>query len=73
MTINFLHVGAALKTSDGEPVRGFAVAGADKKFYQANAKIKEDGSVEVSSPQVITPASVRYNWAGNMPLETSIR
>jgi sialate O-acetylesterase len=40
---------------------GFALAGADKKFYPADAKIvgKE---VVVSSPQVPDPVAVRYDW-----------
>ena len=40
---------------------GFVIAGADKKFYPADAKIvgKE---VVVSSPQVPEPVAVRYDW-----------
>ena len=43
---------------------GFAVAGADRKFYWAAARI--DGNrVIVSSPDVPRPAAVRYGWADN--------
>ena len=45
--------------------RGFAIAGADKKFVWASAKILPDGRVEVWSDKVTEPASVRYGWADN--------
>lgn len=47
-----------------EPV-GFAIAGEDKKFVWAKAKINENGTIEVSSPDVQKPVSVRYAWADN--------
>ena len=51
-----------LKTTDGQPPRCFAIAGADKKFVWANAKI--DGlTVVVSSPDVANPMYVRYAYA----------
>jgi len=41
---------------------GFSIAGADKTWVAAEAKI--DGNmVVVSSPQVATPLAVRYGWA----------
>jgi hypothetical protein len=41
---------------------GFVIAGADQKFYVADAKI--DGTtVVVSSPQVPNPTAVRYDFA----------
>lgn len=45
--------------------RGFAIAGADKKFVWASAKILPDGRIEVWSDKVAEPASVRYGWADN--------
>ncbi len=45
--------------------RGFAIAGDDKKFVWADAKILADGKVEVSSSDVPNPVSVRYAWADN--------
>ena len=45
--------------------RGFAIAGEDKKFVWADAKIRPDGKVEVSSGSVSDPVSVRYAWADN--------
>ncbi len=48
----------------GNPV-GFAIAGEDKKFVAADAKILPNGTIEVSSKDVPNPASVRYAWADN--------
>ncbi|HEX8235788.1 MAG TPA: sialate O-acetylesterase [Abditibacteriaceae bacterium] len=45
-------------------LQGFAIAGADKKFVWANARI-EGNTVVVSSPQVKQPVAVRYAWANN--------
>jgi sialate O-acetylesterase len=51
-----------LKTKDGSPPKGFQIAGDDKKFVWADAKI--DGEdVIVWSDQVTRPAAVRYGWA----------
>jgi sialate O-acetylesterase len=47
-----------------EPLRGFAIAGADKKFVWAEAKVDGD-TVVVSSPEVKEPLAVRYDWADN--------
>lgn len=53
-----------LHTLNNEPVKGFEIAGADQKFYWAEAVIK-DGKVVVSSPKVKGPAAVRYGWGDN--------
>ncbi|QDW25585.1 9-O-acetylesterase [Pedobacter sp. KBS0701] len=55
-----------LKTADGKALKGFAIAGADKKFYWAKASIKGN-QIIVSSDQVANPVAVRYAW-GNNPL-----
>jgi len=62
--IRFTHVGTGLLAKDG-PVRGFAIAGADRKFHWAAATIDGD-SILVSSPEVPTPVAVRYAW-GDSP------
>jgi sialate O-acetylesterase len=50
--------------SKGRPLQGFTVAGTDRKFYPARARI--DGKrVVVSSTHVPQPAAVRYGWAMN--------
>lgn len=50
--------------SKGDALKGFAIAGEDKKFVWADAKIQGD-KVVVSSPQVKSPVAVRYAWANN--------
>jgi len=67
-----LVIGTAPWTPSGQipPVadelKGFAIAGDDKKWVQANAQIVGD-TVEVSSDQVPNPVAVRYGWADNPP------
>jgi sialate O-acetylesterase len=61
-TIEFDHAGGL--NSKNEPLKQFQIAGADKKFVWANAKI--DGTnVIVSSPSIKQPVAVRYAWADN--------
>jgi sialate O-acetylesterase len=57
-------VGGGLQAKDGAALKGFAIAGADKKFVWADAQIAGD-TVVVSSPQVANPVAVRYAWADN--------
>ncbi|NDC53721.1 MAG: sialate O-acetylesterase [Planctomycetia bacterium] len=45
--------------------RGFAIAGADRKFVAAGAKILPDGRIEVWNDAVTEPVAVRYAWADN--------
>jgi len=61
--VSFDHA-AGLKTADGSPVKGFAVAGAAGPFVWADAKVDGD-AVVVSSPKVSAPVTVRYAWAAN--------
>ena len=44
---------------------GFAIAGADKKFVWAEAKLDGNDKIVVSSDKVADPAAVRYAWADN--------
>lgn len=50
--------------SKGGAPKNFAIAGEDKKFVWADAKLEGD-SIILSSPQVPQPTSVRYAWATN--------
>lgn len=43
---------------------GFYIAGADKQWFEADARIGSD-SVIVSSPKVSNPVAVRYGWASS--------
>jgi sialate O-acetylesterase len=63
--IKFEHVGRTLDTFDVRQPIGFAIAGEDKKFVNANAKIVGNDTIEVWSDQVSEPAAVRYAWANN--------
>lgn len=62
-----LIIGAAPWSPSGETpapaaeLKGFVIAGEDKKFVPAEAKITGN-TVEVSSPQVPNPVAVRYGW-----------
>ncbi|QDU62498.1 hypothetical protein Pan216_33650 [Planctomycetes bacterium Pan216] len=60
-TITFENTAGGLVAKDG-PLKGFSVAGADRVFHNADAKIVGD-SVEVSSKEVPHPTAVRYGWA----------
>jgi sialate O-acetylesterase len=62
--LHFEHTAGGLVAKDGEQLKGFAIAGADKKFVWADAKI-EGNKVIVSSDKVAEPVAVRYAWADN--------
>ena len=64
ITLNFTHVGSGLIAKDGEALSWFAIAGVDKKFVWAQAKIEGD-KVVVWSDEVPEPKYVRYAWADN--------
>jgi sialate O-acetylesterase len=53
-----------LKAVDGRKIKGFAVAGEDRKFAWADVDIEGD-HVLVSSPKVQKPVAVRYGWQDN--------
>jgi sialate O-acetylesterase len=61
--IRFDHVGGGL-TAEGGELEGFTVAGEDRVFKWADARIDDD-SVIVSSADVPDPVAVRYGWAIN--------
>ena len=58
-----------------EQLEGFEIAGADKKFYPAKAKVVgRSNKVEVQSEQVSQPIAVRYafrNYVGNITLRNT--
>jgi sialate O-acetylesterase len=62
--VKFTSSGSGLVSKDGQPLRGFALAGEDKIFHWAQARI--DGhDVVVSCPEVPSPVAVRYGWDSN--------
>ena len=63
MAISFAHADGGLVTrAPGGEVQGFSVAGADRRFVRAEARI-EGGRVVVWSEQVPHPVAARYAWA----------
>ena len=63
IAITYSSVGSGLMVKDKYGyIKGFEIAGADKKFYYAQAYI--DGEkISVSSNEVQQPVAVRYGWA----------
>lgn len=64
IVVEFEQVDAGLKTKNSEPLKGFAIAGEDKKWRWAEAKI-EGKTIVVSHPDIKKPVAVRYAWADN--------
>ena len=62
--ITFDCFGSELTAKGNEPVKGFIIAGADKEFVPAGARI-EGNSVVVWSDAVKNPVAVRYAWEDN--------
>jgi sialate O-acetylesterase len=60
--VDYGHVGGGL-VAHGDELEGFSLAGADKKFFPAQARVKNGVSVVVSADDVPRPVAVRYAWA----------
>ncbi len=61
--IHFDHLDGGLKIH-GDTLGEFSVAGSDRQWHWADAKIEGD-TVIVSSPAVPEPVAVRYAWQAN--------
>jgi len=61
--LRFAHENGGLVAKGGN-LEGFSIAGADRKWYSAEARINGH-SVVVSSPSVLHPKEVRYAWQSN--------
>ncbi|TWI98083.1 sialate O-acetylesterase [Mucilaginibacter frigoritolerans] len=70
--VNFSHAenGLIVKDKYGY-VRGFELAGADHKFYYAQAVITADNKVKVWCSQVPQPVAVRYAWT-DAPIDANL-
>lgn len=65
MRVRFTNAGTGL-VAHGKPVQSLELAGADKVFHPASAKI-DLGTLLVTSPKVKEPVAVRYAWS-NAPV-----
>jgi sialate O-acetylesterase len=63
--VTFDQSGTGLKSRDGGALKRFEIAGADKVWKWADAKVDGGDSVLVSSAEVKAPVAVRYAWASN--------
>ena len=59
--LTFTHIDSGLIAKGGE-LKGFTIAGADRRFVPATASIK-DGVVIVESSDMKQPVAVRYGWS----------
>jgi len=60
--ISFLNTGEGLITKNNKNLKGFMIAGKDRRFYEAEAIIDGD-KVLVWNSIVSQPVAVRYAWA----------
>ncbi|PHS17657.1 MAG: sialate O-acetylesterase [Blastopirellula sp.] len=65
ITVTMDVFGSTLDTFDVSQPIGWTIAGKDKVFVKANAKIVGNNQVEVWSDAVKSPVEVRYGWADN--------
>ena len=63
MRLHFNHADGGLVVK-GTKLEEFSIAGEDRKWYWADARIEGD-TVLVSSPSVPNPQAVRYAWQSN--------
>jgi len=63
MRVYFTHADA-MQARGGGAITGFEIAGADGKYFEAQARV-EGATVVVSTPQAPAPVTVRYAWADN--------
>ncbi|HEX8072682.1 MAG TPA: sialate O-acetylesterase [Pyrinomonadaceae bacterium] len=65
LVLKFDDVGKGLRVRDGDKLDEFAVAGADRKWHWAEARIVGKDRVEVWSPAVAAPVAARYAFNNN--------
>jgi len=68
--LKFKNIGGGSLKFVGEKLTGFAIAGEDKKFTWAEARLGdrtkgEGDTVFLKAPGVPNPTAVRYAWANN--------
>ena len=71
-TVSFTNTENGLVAKDQYGyIKGFELAGADHKFYYAQAVITAANKVKVTSSQVPNPVTVRYGWT-DAPVEANL-
>ncbi|MBK9385420.1 MAG: sialate O-acetylesterase [Planctomycetes bacterium] len=70
LELAFTHA-RGLATRDGQALRGFELAGADRVYHPAEARI-EGERVILSSAAVAQPVAARYAWSDD-PLEANLQ
>lgn len=68
LVLHFAHADGGLQVR-GEKLGEFAIAGADRAWHWADARIEGADTVVVSSPEVPAPVFASYAWQSN-PLAT---
>ena len=64
--VTFSEIGSGLKVKDKYGyLKGFTLAGSDKKFHWAKAELFDENTIMVYSDEVKNPVAVRYGWADN--------
>jgi len=64
INLKFTNTNGGLKAGGNDELKGFAIAGEDKKFVWAKAEIRGD-EIIVWNNNVKKPVAVRYAWASN--------
>ena len=60
--LKFRHVADGLKARDEKALSHFEIAGADRKFVKATAKVDGKDTIVVSCSKVSEPVAVRFGW-----------
>lgn len=60
--VDFANAKLGLVARDSGTITGFELAGADGKFHPATGVIVKNKYVQVSSPEVANPRSLRFAW-----------
>lgn len=63
--IRVAHAQGTLRTIDGQPPRGFELAGPNCVWLRADADIVNGACIVVRHPSISTPIGARYAWQAN--------
>ena len=64
IVVHFKHIGGGLTSATGAKLNSFAIAGEDRVWKWADAKIKNN-TISLSHHDIANPVAVRYAWAMN--------